>query len=838
MAARDLRELLLTRTGRVFLESSGPRLDDELVRAVEIELAELGYVLSSRLRARLATVTRDELVGFRAWARGALLAHVGGDHAHEPLFRSFPEGIPADTADLWWSRVLVHYLQGEGQPCLFCRRSGTTQVLDPCWHVVCDRCFDGSIYAGCPVCGVRVAPESPYLRASAPRSAPLEKITFKLLDLGDTLDTDARALFETLCARKQALSPDDREALALVARLDWLPRAIPVRENVAIVFGTLFQREDPELVLPHARRFMTTATDVLRFLAVLSGADASLQGETKYVSVQLADPRNRWWGMIAKQLGAPHVQRHAQVSVPLKVRRFKMAKLRRPLRRALLALLESLDRDRLIEDMLRHRSYWVWAGEFLHPGEFASRFPNVAKAFAVVRGGEPFETYYAKLEAAAREKDAHRLTALLEERPGELARRFDHSLRIGGDEVLRAFRAHLRAFATPVLLTLRSHLPLRATKAETRVYWPKGAVAKGVFGTDARAPLPTAAIEAALADIDDELLRRFAEKPRFHDALIDELLRAVIVPFNERTASPSAVNLPRGSRMPVPPGKIARLFLHWCEPEKNGHRTDIDLSVGFYDDAWKHVGVCSYYQLALDVGGVRIASSAGDFTSAPFPDGSTEFVDVHLDRALAAGFRYAVMVVNNYSGMAFGQLERGFAGLMLRDDPSGFHFDPRTVALRFALAGSNGVYMPLVLDLRAGTMHWLDVQSTGGLAFNNVATSNSAITTICPTLMAYFASGTRPSMFELVAMHAAARCRRVIVRGAATRVFLRGDEDERAFLARILRGDADQTEQPQLDGPVLAALERGNVELPAGSQVYALFREQLTGTIAASDLLS
>ncbi|MGZ3456701.1 MAG: RING finger family 4 domain-containing protein, partial [Polyangiales bacterium] len=721
--------------------------------------------------------------------------------------------------------------------CLFCTKSGTTHVLDPCRHVVCDQCFDGSNYSGCPVCGRKVDRGSPFFWPSAPREAGPESVTFKLLDLGDDPAADARVLFESLCARKQALSPDDREALKLVANLDWLPAAIPVRENIAIVFGTLFQRDDPDVVLPHARRFMTSATDVLRFLAVISGADASLQPETLYKSIRVADPRNRWWGKVAQMLGVQAEKRYEHLYAAMNVRRFKMAKLKRPLRRSLLALMEGFDSELLVEDMLRHRSYWVWAGEFLHPGEYAKRFPNVARAFAVVRGDAEFETWYAKLESS-RTKDPARFVSLLEERPGELARRLDLALRTAGDPALQAFRGHLRSYSTPVLLTLHNHLPLRTSPAKTRVYWPKGAVAKGVFGKDTRAPLSETAITSSLASIDGELLRRFGEKPHFDDAVLDAALRHVMVPFNERTASPSALNLPRGSRIPVPPGKIARLFLHWCEPEKGGHTTDIDLSVGFYDDAWKHVGVCSYYQLTLDAGGARVATSAGDFTSAPFPEGSTELVDIHRDRALAAGFRYAVMVVNNYSGMAFGQLERGFAGLMLRDSESGFHFDPRTVALRFALSGSNGVYMPIVFDLREDTLHWLDVQATGGLAFNNVASSNSAITTICPTMMDYFAKGTRTSMFELAAMHAAARCRRVIVRGETPHVFVRGDEDSATFLGRILRDQADESRMPHLEKPVLAALFRGDLALPAGSPTYALFREQLTGTMAASDLLS
>ncbi len=83
------------------MSSAGESLSDEHLQVVEIELAEIGYVLSSRLRTRLASSSLSELAAFRSWAVAVLLAHLGGDRKHEPLFRKFPEGIPENTAT--WS---------------------------------------------------------------------------------------------------------------------------------------------------------------------------------------------------------------------------------------------------------------------------------------------------------------------------------------------------------------------------------------------------------------------------------------------------------------------------------------------------------------------------------------------------------------------------------------------------------------------------------------------------------------------------------------------------------------------------------------------------------------
>src|SRR5690606_29397017 len=148
--------------------------------------------------------------------------------------------------------------------------------------------------------------DSPFFQPSDVREQPKETVRFKRLELGDDLDGVARALFVDFCARTQALNPSDKADFTTLLDdygldvLGWLPDEIPLRENVALVFGRLFLCSSAAQVLPVARRYLKTATDVLRLIATASGADAALQGATVYDYEDVRYDAQPWWAEWSK----------------------------------------------------------------------------------------------------------------------------------------------------------------------------------------------------------------------------------------------------------------------------------------------------------------------------------------------------------------------------------------------------------------------------------------------------------------------------------------------------------------------------------------------------------
>lgn len=848
---RSLAAALLARRGTVHLPAQHNRPTAGVLAGVALldaDLLDRGYLMSAELRQALTALDARTLA-----TRGrALLTDIdralGSDRTHVPLFRDFPESTPQDTYTFYVDRVLTLLFQAPEQPCVLCGTDGTVHAVSPCAHLVCRTCFDGSDFSACPVCHRRIDADDPFLRPQRPRqeAARGRALPDRLRVLGHGGDLTARTEdagheLEALLARPTALSPQDTDDLVVFLDtrdrgvLSWLPEIIPGRETKARTLAWLLA--DPaayDTTLPAAAALVDTATDVLRLLAVRSGGDAGLTDIPRFAAVP------------------------------------------RPLRRALLSVLDGLDPALVAEDMGRHARAWKHAGERLHPFEYAVRHPNTALAFAALRefrlGGDALSarlrataeqvpavttdgkkvsvtSWAAKVEDALARADIPGALALLAQRPGELVRRLDHLLRTADGEntglVLSALESVTSKAAPAVLLSALGAIRTRGRtgdrEAAERVFFPKGGRARAHIVADERDPLPADVVARAEAALTGEILRRAGELGRVPLAVVDSALDGVVAPFAARTASRSLVTLPRGSELALPDGRTIRLFLHWMESDTSGI-TDLDLSTAMFDADWTHIGTCDYTQLrfARDA-----AVHSGDLTSAPAPSGASEFVDLDPDKLAAAGVRYVVTTVYSFDGVAFGALDEAFAGLMVREAPgtTGPAFDPRQVEQRFDLTGQSRALVPMVIDVAARTMRWLDIVQGVTGTHHAVHRYADDLATLGQGLTSLFTSGARVSLGELATWQAAARADTVIVRhahGAHSTYRRRTEETAHAFALRIGTPATDGPPEPAPDRATLAYLLRGDLDLPARSEVFALHPAGLAASnvrlLTASDL--
>jgi len=850
-----LHDVLLRRRHTLFLpqRAGDSPADPATVRDLEQRLANLGYLLSADLRTALTALSEAELINVGREALQVLAAARGDHVVHLPQFRRFPAGTPYDTDGLYIERVLRWLLQAEGAPCLVCGKDAV-HALDPCGHLVCGHCFDGSNYSGCPICHSRINPDQPFLEPAPAREelradqlAPPVRLV-----MGTDATAGALALATSLLARQSPLSPADRADLViLVLELgaDILSAApswgIPVRETKALVLGTLLEySDDAAAAFAELAPHLDTATDVLRVLTVWMGGDAGL--------VEQRPP---------------------------------LRPMNRAFRRSVLTLLEGLPLERLAEDMGRHRDRWLRTGEALRPFEYHRRYPTVSLAFASLRrslvdpdsplgrtlrkasadGKETAETslvrtavrvrlrsFAAQVEAALDAGALDRAIELLAERPGDLARRFDHLLRRIDSErpelgpvLFAALSEAVPKLPTPLLLTLRSVLASRHQPVPRRVFFPKGAVTRSYGTIDLRPSLSTEAIAHAVEILSAELAHRASLLEPVAKAVIDESLVDLLCPVAERTASKALVELPRGSVVPLPDGDRLRLFLHWTEPA--GMRTDLDLSVAMFDAEWRHVGVCDYTQLRAFFDEAAVHS--GDLTSAPAPLGASEFVDLDIPALFAHRVRHLAMIVFSYNDIPFEAMDDAFAGFMSGRDQTGRVFDARTVEQRFDLTGDAKICLPMLVDLVTSTMRWVDVKPGAAPGYQSVFAHRGKLAHLCCDLHDNFSAGMRPTLFEVAALHAAGRTDEVLVRrrdGSVVRLRRRAGEGVQAFAERI--GAPEEALKVAGGGgelgdkPVFAALAVGDLELPDGSSCYAL-RPRLTPSptvaqLSAGDLVS
>lgn len=677
--------IILRRKNRVFindndmlksLSGAAGEKNKQIVATMNKNIEVFGYTMSEALfdklvhmKAKSREVVYDILVN-------GLKEITGADKVYNPMYPNFPESVmKKDDFELYFNAI-VHY-----------------------WSF-----------------GTLLPYEEKEERAPLFNTAKV-----KVLEAGSF--NDLNDIFNNLCASKTSLSKNDVDDMIFILNSVkvTLPDEIPFKENAACVCRLLVDTGvDTDGSL--CKKYVKTATDILRLITAMSDGDVSLAENTKF--------RN----------------------------------LKRSERRIIMNLLAGC--GNAAEDMNRYAGRWIRVGEKLHPGEFAKneRYTKVVQAFGVIRNDGKIQSFAGKVDAAVASGDVNAVVSLLKKRPGEFARRIDFLLRTFDKDadrktVIMGFASVAKDVSSTVLLQVREHFINKLNgNDDMRVFFPKGNLARSYYVKNNKTETVSEdAMKMVIAVCESALVNIYGNREFLGKVYIDEALKNYTVPFSLRSAGKTMTAVSRGSRIAIDDSaKIIRPFIWWTNTKDN--IIDVDLSIAVFADDWNCLEHVSYSNLKSSRFGI---CHSGDITNGGPVDGEgvAEFIDLDIEKALSAGARYAVFNVYNFSNENFSKMEHAAFGFMTRNDMKiGEIFEPSTVKQRMDLASATTTCIPVIFDLKERVFVWCDMALTAdhvraGYGGINVESNLPSVVVTCKAIV----DVKKPNLYDLFTFNATAR---------------------------------------------------------------------------------
>lgn len=677
--------IILRRKNRVFindndmlksLSGAAGEKNKQIVATMNKNIEVFGYTMSEALfdklvhmKAKSREVVYDILVN-------GLKEITGADKVYNPMYPNFPESVmKKDDFELYFNAI-VHY-----------------------WSF-----------------GTLLPYEEKEERAPLFNTAKV-----KVLEAGSF--NDLNDIFNNLCASKTSLSKNDVDDMIFILNSVkvTLPDEIPFKENAACVCRLLVDTGvDTDGSL--CKKYVKTATDILRLITAMSDGDVSLAENTKF--------RN----------------------------------LKRSERRIIMNLLAGC--GNAAEDMNRYAGRWIRVGEKLHPGEFAKneRYTKVVQAFGVIRNDGKIQSFAGKVDAAVASGDVNAVVSLLKKRPGEFARRIDFLLRTFDKDadrktVIMGFASVAKDVSSTVLLQVREHFINKLNgNDDMRVFFPKGNLARSYYVKNNKTETVSEdAMKMVIAVCESALVNIYGNREFLGKVYIDEALKNYTVPFSLRSAGKTMTAVSRGSRIAIDDSaKIIRPFIWWTNTKDN--IIDVDLSIAVFADDWNCLEHVSYSNLKSSRFGI---CHSGDITNGGPVDGEgvAEFIDLDIEKALSAGARYAVFNVYNFSNENFSKMEHAAFGFMTRNDMKiGEIFEPSTVKQRMDLASATTTCIPVIFDLKERVFVWCDMALTAdhvraGYGGINVESNLPSVVVTCKAMVDI----KKPNLYDLFTLNAKAR---------------------------------------------------------------------------------
>lgn len=528
-------------------------------------------------------------------------------------------------------------------------------------------------------------------------------------------------VFTNLLSSKVSFGDSDRKDVQYFVENDEnfyknFPASIPNKENLVALTNMVIDRFGySDRKTEALTAIYKTATDVFRLAVALSGGEVSLASKITFKHFNKAE------------------------------------------RRFLLSLLDNCKNP--VEDMLRYKSNWIALGEILHPGDYANRYKNAYDAFSKVRSGAKIRTWGGKVDEAFEKHNLEGLLKLLSARPGEFCRRLDRTLcafeESDRDKILETFAKVSDNVETTVLIGLLQHMQDRKNVLDSRIFFPKGRIAKAFYRENEQKPLSDATIEKTVEICKKSIVANLSSKETMGKVFIDDSMKNFVFPMVMRNANRTLRPMARGSKMELKENcSTARVFLYWHEMP-NSYDVDLDLSVILLDQDYKNIGTCYYGNLSSSEVKKSGCYHSGDVREAPH--GASEYIDLDLDKLIKFGAKHVLVCVHSFTSQPFSELKEAFVGVMEREKPmDGAIYEPATVVNRSDLVTEQRTSLAMMVDPEDKTVTWLDL----GCDFSHVddvaRNINSSKGIVIPMAKA-FTQRNLMSVYDMIALNVEAR---------------------------------------------------------------------------------
>ena len=547
----------------------------------------------------------------------------------------------------------------------------------------------------------------------------------------ETLDE----VFTNLLSSKVSFGDADRKDIQFFVDNDEnfykkFPTSIPNKENLVALTNMVIDHFGyTDVRTENLTNVYKTATDILRLAVALSGGNVSLAEKAKFKHFNKSE------------------------------------------RRFLLSLLNNCKNP--VEDMLRYKSSWIALGEILHPGDYASRYENAFNAFSKIRSGAKIRTWGGRVDEAFEKKNLESLLKLLSSRPGEFCRRLDRVLsnfeEKDHEKILNTFANVSNGVETTVLIGLMQHMYDRKNVLDSRIFFPKGRIAKAFYRENEQKPICDMSIDRTIDICKKSIVANLSTKETMGKVFIDDSMKNFVFPMVVRNANRTLRPMARGSKMQLKDNAtVARVFLYWHEMP-DSYDVDLDLSVILLDSNYKAIGSCYYGNLSDRKVKESGCYHSGDVREAP--NGASEFIDLDFDKLKKFGAMHVLVCVHSFTCQPFSELKEAFVGVMEREKPmDGKIYEPMTVVNRSDLVTEQRTSLAMMVDSEDKTVTWLDLGCDFNHADDVLHNINSSKGIVIPMAKA-FTQRNLMNVYDMIALNVEARGELVTDKADADYIF-------------------------------------------------------------------